>query len=156
MLSCQSLVDWVCVERLIWWIRQIYVDVLVWHLNLSDILCYNWTFGRFEHDIMSKSGAGDARGGCFCVSFEISRNVDFRKLCSRDFSEFYFLGVLWWSHSGTSICQNMAFGIYRRWKLNAILWINLVLDTPGSIIIVKISQNGTFELYMSRDFGDEL
>jgi hypothetical protein len=33
---------------------------------------------------------------------------------------------------------------------------NLVLDTPGSVIIGKISRIRTFELYMSRDFGDEL
>jgi hypothetical protein len=49
--------------------------VLVWHLNLSDILCYDWTFGRFERDIMSKSGAGYA-GVCFLrCFFGISRNV---------------------------------------------------------------------------------
>jgi len=33
---------------------------------------------------------------------------------------------------------------------------NLVLDTPGSVIIVGISRIGTFDLYVSRDFGDEL
>jgi hypothetical protein len=47
-----------------------------------------------QRDIVSKSGAGNA-GVCFFVfSFEISRNITLGSTCSRDFGEFYFLGVL--------------------------------------------------------------
>ncbi len=52
--------------------------MLVWHL-ISQICCVRiGPSVDFEHDIMSKSGAGDAGVCFFVVFFEISRSVDFR------------------------------------------------------------------------------